>query len=436
MNCFCFGKDKKRKENKVDKFYSHNENNKGDETIDTPELYIEKNINQQYRFKNKGNCNFYNKKKNELEEIQINERNTIKGIVGLSNLGCSCYLNSVLQNLKNVFPFTLYIMKNYKHFNKLGFTFNYCELVANLIYQTNNLFFEPSKFFCHLQKLSPNFRIGEQNDSSICIMYILNRLEKETNKIGVPNVNIIDSLSLEEKGKFKSFIYKSYTKRNSYVLDYFYGFQEDIYKCMNKNCKYTKYSYQGFTVLSLPIVRATNDSILNLKDALEYFQLGRLHKDKPGFDCSKCKKLNKIQSIMTKTVIISYPKILIINFKRIGERYFYNHNVYIPETLNLDKYKYELFGFIEHIGGANSGHNIAICKNFFDNKWYEYNDSKVKPIDKFINIDENKIPETKNGFLFIYKMIGVFENIETDQEKDFIFRASLALKNELIQYYK
>ena len=32
----------------------------------------------------------------------------------------------------------------------------------------------------------------------------------------------------------------------------------------------------------------------------------------------------------------------------------------------------------------NSGHNYAFCKNMFDEKWYEYNDSRCSLIDNQI----------------------------------------------------
>ena len=97
-------------------------------------------------------------------------------------------------------------MKNYKKFNKLWFTFNFFELVAKIIDKTNNRFFETTKFFCYLQKLPPSFRIEEKNDSSICIMYILHNLEKETNKLRVQNPDKIVHWVLRKKRNIETSI--------------------------------------------------------------------------------------------------------------------------------------------------------------------------------------------------------------------------------------
>ena len=390
----------------------------------------------QYRNQGKNKINVdYEKNSNKTSETPSNEDHFFNGTIGLVNLGLCCYFNSAIQNLKNIFPLTLYVLKNYQKFNKSGFAYDYCKLIANLINQNKHQYCEPSKFFYHLQKLAPNFQIGEQNDSNICIMYILNNLEKELKKSGDPSPEIVDLFDMKERENFKCYIYKSFGKRNSVILDYFYGFQQDIYKCMNKKCNYIKCSYQGFNVLNIPIVRQTNDRILSLEKAIEYYEFGRLHSEKEeGFDCSNCKG----KKILTQSIIISYPKILIINFKRIGENYFYNHPVDVPLELNFGKvkYKYELIGFIKHIGNDKSGHNIAVCKNFFDNRWYEYDDHIVTPLEKSIKkvngIINNKMPDTKNAFLFFYKKFGIFENIETEQDKKIIIDQS----NDLRKLFK
>ena len=82
-------------------------------------------------------------------------------------------------------------------------------------------------------------------------------------------------IHLLKKKKNLMNLFKSYIKKNSLIISIFYGLQEDKYICNNKNFKYTNYSFQGISVLNL--------------------------------------------SIMTFNIIISLPKFLIINLKRIGK---------------------------------------------------------------------------------------------------------------------
>jgi ubiquitin C-terminal hydrolase len=194
---------------------------------------------------------------------------------------------------------------------------------------------------------------------------------------------------------------KFYEKRNSCIIDIFYGFQEDIYKC--NYCSFATFNFQGFSVLNIPIMKRNNVPIYSLEEGIQYFQEIQNHNNENGFICQKC----QCKNIATQSRIIYCPKIFIINFKRIGENNFYSHNVKIPFDFRIKNlvdgnyYEYTLIGFIKHYGGGNSGHNIAICKNFFDSIWYEYDDSRVTNIHNTSNIIENVIV-TSGSFLFFY----------------------------------
>lgn len=357
----------------------------------------------------------------------------IEGSIGLANIGNTCYLNSALQNLKNVHTLTLYLLTNYENYDRHGFTYKYCELIANLINQDTCQFFEPKEFFNKLSEYAPVFRFGQQNDSSICILYILSFLEKETKKYTkqkiLEDIKVSNLNSSEEKNKFKSFLNKIFERRNSCIIDYFYGFQKDMLIC--QKCNYNIFNFQGISVLNLSIMSQNNKPIYTLNEAIEYYQKSQIHENESGFVCPNCKKY----SILTQSLIISYPKNLIINFKRIGEKDFYNHNVLIPGILELLTgnylYEYELIGLIKHIGGAFSGHNIAICKNFFDEKWYVYNDSRVIRVDntshvnKFHKNEKDSYVDTSNAFLFFYKK----KDIKiTKNDKDLIKQKSEELR--------
>ena len=339
------------------------------------------------------------------------------GAIGLSNLGNTCYFNAAIQNLKNVYLLTLYLLKNYSSFNANEFAYKYCELIINLINQDIYQWYDPRKFFNKLAEKAPIFRFGEQSDSNFCVTYILSILEKETKiylgerpfeKIKIINNNFFN---YEEIRIFNEFMNIFYEKRNSCITDIFYGFQEYIIKC--NYCNYSKYTFQGFNVLNLSIVKPNYMHIDSLDECINYYVQVQNHLNENGFSCPNCNRYN----ISTNTRIISLPKVLIINFKRIGEGNYYSHNVEIPEELRIKNlvdnefYEYTLIGCIKHYGGGNSGHNIAICKNFFDNRWYEYNDSKVTDIRNTFHIRGNKI-DFSGAFMFFYikKNININEN--------------------------
>lgn len=387
---------------------------------------------QIYKFKN-----FSKKSDSQISHMQFyNKLGTFKkesryfdGAIGLANIGNTCYLNSALQNLKNVYPLIKRLLEKFDQFSQQGFAFRFCELVANLINQKHSQYYTPkNEFFFHLTKLANFFRLGEQNDSSFCILYILNILEKETKNTYVSSqIKVHKPLSDGEEIKFKEFLKKNfYTKRNSFIIEIFYGFQEEKYKCLK--CPYIDYKFQAFSVLNLSIINQNNEQISNIENAIQHYEKEYLHQGENGFNCPSCN--NKDSSIITQSVIISLPKVLIINLKRVGEKFFYAHNVQVQPTLKVLNYEYELIGFIKHIGGANSGHNIAICKNFFDNRWYIYDDSKVIRLDNSIYMKRKDEPDTSNGFMFFFKKLDEEINKETSEGKDYIINKS----SEIRQY--
>jgi ubiquitin C-terminal hydrolase len=218
-------------------------------------------------------------------------------------------------------------------------------------------------------------------------------------------------------------------RRNSCIIDFFYGSQEERYKCNSSNCKYINYTFQGISVLNLSIMSQYNSPIGSLEEAINYYQKEQKHFDKKDFFCSKCGK----KKISTQTIIISLPKIFFINFKRIGENNFYNHNVHIPDKFNMrdlindGNYEYELIGLIKHLGDSDSGHNIAICKNFFDSIWYVYDDYQVTQLSNTKHVyykDNIKHLDTSDGFLFFYKR----ENCNLEVDKDLIIEKASEIR--------
>ncbi|KAF1972356.1 UCH-domain-containing protein [Bimuria novae-zelandiae CBS 107.79] len=104
--------------------------------------------------------------------------------------------------------------------------------------------------------------------------------------------------------------------------------------------------------------------------------------------CSRCKELRRA----TKTLEIwTAPDILVVHLKRFSSHRVFRDKVDalvdfpiegldLSERVGLSEGKdlvYDLFAVDNHYGGLGGGHYTAYAKNFFDQQWYEYNDSIV-----------------------------------------------------------
>ncbi|KAI9659296.1 MAG: CSN-associated deubiquitinating enzyme Ubp12 [Bathelium mastoideum] len=106
--------------------------------------------------------------------------------------------------------------------------------------------------------------------------------------------------------------------------------------------------------------------------------------------CNRCKEMR----LASKTLEIwTIPDILVLHLKRFSAHRGFRDKVDVlvdfpvegldlsgrvglPEGKGL---MYDLFAVDNHYGGLGGGHYTAYAQNFYDRKWYEYNDSVVSP---------------------------------------------------------
>ena len=98
-----------------------------------------------------------------------------------------------------------------------------------------------------------------------------------------------------------------------------------------------------------------------------------------------------------------------------GKNNIYKVTLNFPEKIDLtkyvfndiqdkyiykDKYIYNLYGVITHLGeSGESGHFVASCKSPVDNKWYRYNDSIVYLINDF----NKKVEKFGTPYILFYQ---------------------------------
>ena len=321
-------------------------------------------------------------KKNQNEGNIEAEKSKLKkyygkkyALVGLYNIGNTCYMSSVLQLLKNIPQFTYNIFE--LNDNGDNFLIQLKNLFIKLCLPDNSVF-SPEEFkkYLGLEKLGKMFAGKNQCDSSIFFVSLLNIIDKKFNNKIAKKVDL--SKYLNKTLKEKQIIYKNnfYSElKISFIYDIFYIYYASELKC--KKCNDVVYNFQKNNFLDFPIV-TTNGSVKSLEECFDNYQKSKDVKD----TCSKCKGLG----MTYKCILLELPPVLIINLRRVGEQLTYYNEIEIPKKLDMKKIikhstsvsnsTYELRGFIKHNGDEKLGHNYAFCKNMFDDNWYEYNDDK------------------------------------------------------------
>lgn len=416
--------------------------------------------------------NYQINKENDIDYQKIYNLREYKDIicypVGLENLGNTCFMNSCIQSLRHCFLFTNYILKEFQPNPSLKVSYQFKKLMEKLFSNIKST--EASDFKRALGNQVSTFQNYRQNDSSHFFLHLLNTLNNEiissnpkksfqvskdsnnsesssespsesssesessedntknTGKINNYNtyqnsnqIVVLDPIKEREKlnKKKKDFFQRNDTKLNRLFIGFIIN--ETEFCCQHKIQQLiSSYNYLNLDVFD-------NNRMKNLNSLDECFQNYIKDYILNGEDkvyCSKCKKKVKAKS---RIKITDLPEILVINLRRVADNNYYSHYVDYPINLDLSKYiygnnynystKYTLKSIIQHYGGDNGGHKVAICRNFSNNKWYYFSDLTVN------DIDELKI-FSYTSHLFFYERCEKFTNIEPDHrlaEKENIY---------------
>lgn len=211
------------------------------------------------------------------------ENNHYNDIVGLSNLGNTCYLNSTIQVLLHSKDFVEYFrnetFNTCKYTNYGSLLYHWRDLCKNTDPKRNTNFktFTPRKFRSALSKIDQRWGNGGQDDAIFVLLNILKAIDNDLNKekdinydevkpkgeILLNNIDIDEDLfhDYNEVKLIKNNLLPNYNPNNSIVRELFDGilFQEAI--CCDDNCKYQQKKYIPFRFIRLPLY----SSIVTLK---------------------------------------------------------------------------------------------------------------------------------------------------------------------------
>jgi ubiquitin C-terminal hydrolase len=206
------------------------------------------------------------KKRFEVEENSIVETpRSKKGLVGLQNLGNTCFMNTSLQCVSNCYELTQYFLKDlYKkdinQDNPIGtggvLAKAYANFLKNVWYGEAGVF-SPWNFKRAIATFQSMFSGYQQHDTQEFLNYLLDGLHEDLNRVlKKPLVEKDDSNKHDNVKSQEQWI--GYLRRNQSVLvDLLYGQYKSTLYCPDQDCQNVSTTFDPFLSISLPLVAKT-----------------------------------------------------------------------------------------------------------------------------------------------------------------------------------
>lgn len=353
------------------------------------------------------------RRRNGMVTRTLSKAKPEKKVVGLRNLGNTCFMNAVLQSLSNIGVFYRY----FKHLpaletnSKSGrgieparkvtevsdalMTEELRKVLINLN-QGGKTAISPESLFHVIWKIVPRFRGYQQQDAHEFLRYMLDRLHLEL-------LHLLPDGSLREN----SYLNIGPKSRSSIVTSVFGGTLQSEVRCLN--CCVESKKHDPFLDLSLDIPekfqyqkKAAKDSTeepttpCDISDCLTSFVEVEELAETELYYCNNCKSK---QRSTKRFWIRRLPNVLCLHLKRFRWhnclRQKIDTSIMFPVTaLDMSQYVlssphetrrsgagstlYDLAAVIVHHGsGTGSGHYTAFAVND-GGQWFHFNDSSVR----------------------------------------------------------
>ena len=201
-------------------------------------------------------------------------KNNLNDLVGLMNLGNTCFINSSLQCLFNTKEFSNYFLKDLylKEINRENNQGSHGEIASGLadllkeMKSTKNHKLNPINFLRIFFNINKTLRVGLQHDAQEFLSILLDYLHEDLNRINKKPYILLEEQKDNESDKEASdrFWHCYKMRDDSFIVDLFHGQFKSKITCFK--CGKSSINYDPFIFLGLPIPEEKkNREIINIR---------------------------------------------------------------------------------------------------------------------------------------------------------------------------